>query len=546
MPVPQIAPGILQRKCDCGQHTIAGGQCSGCSEKREENLQRSEGRWVSTQSDAGAVSPIVHDVLRSSGQPLGASTRTLFESHFRHDFSRVRVHTDARAAESAQSVNALAYTVGHDVVFGAGQYAPSTYSGQKLLAHELTHTIQQASNSGLMTSALEVGDPNDRLEQEAEQVAAAFERSEAVAPQSHESMVVGQLLRTAAAPIIRRRNQGAPSPSLNSAECPDYEANELQASYSEAGHLAPDVIRIAPDKLLVADFGVNSRNVKNAAATDPTLQSWFNTFETDDSYHLSIVGYSDCITADNIALRQGRAQRVEALLGSKARSRVTFRGMAALGDYVTTNATVEGRAKNRGVVVQFQQDFTIDEPEEITVTPRRCGPDSTQWLLDQMDTNRNHPVIKTSREVQWPNYIPFFNIGWNAGVLLDFRSLVRAGGPWDFKSNQSQWRSHAGRDCPTRDCDRTVTLCGRCFNYDVPGNIHYGWIGRQAGLRAWFLHNRADAAQAGGLDDPKDVVAIDVGVAMADDGASLCDELRLHGNELNLTGSAECNACTIT
>src|SRR5262249_43583700 len=62
-----------------------------------------------------------------------------------HDFSRVRVHTDGKAAESARAVNALAYTVGADIVFAGGQYAPSTASGQRLLAHELAHVVQQSA-----------------------------------------------------------------------------------------------------------------------------------------------------------------------------------------------------------------------------------------------------------------------------------------------------------------------------------------------------------------------------------------------------------------
>ena len=69
----------------------------------------------------------------------------MMEPRFGSDLSQVRVHADARAADSARSVNALAYTVGRDIVFGAGQYAPQTSTGQKLLAHELTHFIQQSS-----------------------------------------------------------------------------------------------------------------------------------------------------------------------------------------------------------------------------------------------------------------------------------------------------------------------------------------------------------------------------------------------------------------
>lgn len=96
---------------------------------------------------ASEVPPIVHDVLRSPGQPLDAQTRAFMEPRFGHDFSNVRVHTDENAAESARAVDALAYTVGHNVVFGAGQYAPNTGVGRRLLAHELTHVAQQSNIS---------------------------------------------------------------------------------------------------------------------------------------------------------------------------------------------------------------------------------------------------------------------------------------------------------------------------------------------------------------------------------------------------------------
>ncbi len=96
------------------------------------------------EASAGATAPpIVHDVLQSTGDPLDAGTRAFMEPRFGHDFSRVRVHTDTKAAASARAVDALAYTVGQDVVFGAEQYAPGTQEGKKLLAHELAHTIQQ-------------------------------------------------------------------------------------------------------------------------------------------------------------------------------------------------------------------------------------------------------------------------------------------------------------------------------------------------------------------------------------------------------------------
>lgn len=129
---------LLQRKCACGGAPGVDGQCTDCRGKRL-GLQR---QAVSAAGPATAP-PIVHEVLRSPGQALDVGTRALMEPRFGYDFSRVRVHSDARAAESALAVNALAYTVGRDVVFGGGQYAPDTAVGQRLLAHELTHVVQQ-------------------------------------------------------------------------------------------------------------------------------------------------------------------------------------------------------------------------------------------------------------------------------------------------------------------------------------------------------------------------------------------------------------------
>jgi len=92
---------------------------------------------------SGALPPIVREVLNSPGAPLTAEARAAMEARFGEDFSTVRIHADPRAADSARAVNARAYTIGRDVVFGSGQYAPGTTAGQNLLAHELTHVVQQ-------------------------------------------------------------------------------------------------------------------------------------------------------------------------------------------------------------------------------------------------------------------------------------------------------------------------------------------------------------------------------------------------------------------
>jgi outer membrane protein OmpA-like peptidoglycan-associated protein len=132
-------PSRLQR-CSCGKPVTSGEQCEACK-TQGTRLQRSP----TTSSENTSAPPIVHDVLNSAGRPLDAATRQFMEPRFGHDFSNVRVHTGSQAAESARAVNALAYTVGNNVVFGSGQYAPSTQAGGKLLAHELAHTLQQES-----------------------------------------------------------------------------------------------------------------------------------------------------------------------------------------------------------------------------------------------------------------------------------------------------------------------------------------------------------------------------------------------------------------
>jgi Domain of unknown function (DUF4157) len=165
---PLSKGGILQRKCDnCGQHTIAGGECGDCG-KKELSLQRR----ATNQGEPGQIPSIVREVLDSPGQPLDGHTRSFMESRFDHDFSGIRIHTDGKAAESARAVNANAYTVGQDVAFREGRYAPKTYAGRNLLAHELTHAVQQQKTfpqPNRLTVNLD-----SRLETEADAVAEAI------------------------------------------------------------------------------------------------------------------------------------------------------------------------------------------------------------------------------------------------------------------------------------------------------------------------------------------------------------------------------------
>ena len=331
--------------------------------------------------------------MKQCGKPLPESTRNLFEPRFGHDFSRVRVHTDAKANKLAGAINARAFTTGQEIFFRQGEFRPMTLGGQRLLAHELTHVVQQSGPASLkLKPCFENGATINRFGQEEE----------------------------------------------NAAEHSDQELAKTTCALS--------------------------------------LQA------------------------------------------------------------------------GQGMTIQRQESQTGTSGTN-PVEPRRCGPDVTDWLINEMNRNMNHSVIRTMREVRWPRYIPGVNIGWTAGALYDFAQLVRGGGPWDFKSHQGArragwWRTTPGRDCPTENCDRTVTLCGTCVNYDVPGNIHFGWIGAAAGLRSWLLHFGAGIVQPNRwTDDPRDAAAIEIGENMWNSGTDLCNQVKARRNRLNLDGTEDCLSC---
>lgn len=128
-------------------------KCTTCEEE-DKKLHKKDHAQAGARGEAPLI---VHDVLRTPGQPLDAATRGFFEPRFDRDFSQVQVHTDAVAAASARDVGALAYATGTHIVFGAGRYSPRTADGRSLLAHELAHVVQQggdAAQAGLVSGAL--------------------------------------------------------------------------------------------------------------------------------------------------------------------------------------------------------------------------------------------------------------------------------------------------------------------------------------------------------------------------------------------------------
>ena len=169
------------------------------------HLQRSAGNGGVAQlladDETTDESPVKQVVGRGGGEPLDDGLRSDMEGRFGADFGGVRIHTDGQAAESARAVNAHAYTVGDDIVFAGGRYDPASPSGQRTIAHELTHVVQQRSGpvDGTPTGdGIRLSSPGDRFEQAAEQgadrIMAAGPGAEA-RPEDEEAAVQGQFVQ---------------------------------------------------------------------------------------------------------------------------------------------------------------------------------------------------------------------------------------------------------------------------------------------------------------------------------------------------------------
>ncbi|TCV86754.1 eCIS core domain-containing protein [Sulfurirhabdus autotrophica] len=180
---------LMQRQCTCGIHIVGGGECATCS-KIKSGMQRKltigssndplelEADRVADKvmaapshanisvaplriqryagpaaGDAGTAPASVDRALANPGRPLEPALQQDMGRRFGHDFSQVRVHSSTDAEQSTRDVNAKAYTVGNNIVFGAGQFVPGTQEGRRLIAHELTHVVQQSANPALLQRA---------------------------------------------------------------------------------------------------------------------------------------------------------------------------------------------------------------------------------------------------------------------------------------------------------------------------------------------------------------------------------------------------------
>lgn len=378
MPEPRV-----QGKCACGGMPGPAGECEECR-KKPLSLQRKS--LNAAGPVAGGFAPrIVHDVLRSPARSLDPQTRAFMEPHFGHDFSRVRIHADPGASHAANAVQAQAFTFGSDIVFGSGKFAPSTPAGRKLLAHELTHVVQQG----------------------AAPAAATHSPAEAAGEGATEAGNLRTSRVSEPGRLQRKPKSGKDSPTTE--DCPPMERGEREEAAKAQLRL---VERIPQQEWLIYGFPIGGSEISGAEAggfishIDRSLMQGHSVYMTGQ-YPLEVLGFSDCFAGpqvDNHVLRQIRAANFCA--GVKDHYVSTPKAYPALirscepapaDQYVGSNATRAERAQNRSILirrvaakVQFQ-GFPYDP--KFGPSEAHCAAYSTdlaRHILGPVYTNNAH------------------------------------------------------------------------------------------------------------------------------------------------------------
>jgi outer membrane protein OmpA-like peptidoglycan-associated protein len=520
----------LQRKCACG------GTCNSCG--------------------GATAPPIVQRVLGESGRPLDRATRALMEPRFGHNFSSVRVHDGARAAQSAAEVDASAYTVGNHIVFGSR--APR----DELLAHELTHVVQQsgADSSG----PLRIGDANDPLEREADANTHAH-AAHAAAP---------RMLQRACDPAHTGLGAVPPMPACAAPAGPG--SGESFLFCQDSTELLPgEETRLTAMSARLAT--AKSVNVNGYASTEGPRGR-------EEEYNLTLA----CHRANHVAGK---------LIGGGV--------PASKIKTIRHGATTEfgaGLAPNRRVLVGFE---TTPEPPKA----KNCGPDITKWFIGTMNAAKFDPRVqrverglavaasigqqegmssinfvetelrdrandaatKTNASQPPPKNVqdqlsaagkhprpsrPFFSqpnpLGNIAGMstalylaLTDWRDLVNHGAPFDFKAHKLLQSNLNANGCDDPCANASVTIAGKCFRNDVPGNLFYAYIGGWVGLSENALQLGSITAQLNsptnpGWDPPDDTQMISVGFNLP---KLLLNEITLGASLASVPAREPCTPC---
>jgi hypothetical protein len=338
-------PAPIRRKCGCS------GPADKCSAgKAAGSLQTVK------------APPSVHGVLSGGGEPLDAAARAYMEPRFGFDFSRVRIHSDAAAARSANDIQALAYTINHSIAFSSGSYAPGTFSGRRLLAHELAHVIQQQAAPAFARGELAVGSANDAAEADAERGAdAALSGKGAGASQP----------KLSSAAVIRR----TPAPVAT-------ETWTTQQDIGEERDAKPPLQFSAGNHSVTMNVTRRFKRCNFVKIDDKRSATFYNPSASDLAIDRRICKGSVVMDAFLKEFSDGNAKGVEAgvaanIAGDKTQGRVE---VGAIGQERNNTggvgAKVEGSLKTRGVDLSVRGEYIRNilnktagtNPNEVDVT----------------------------------------------------------------------------------------------------------------------------------------------------------------------------------
>jgi len=341
---------------------------------------------------------------RGNGQPLADNIRQRMERAFNADFSDVQVHTDAEADELSRELGAQAFTIGKDIFLRADTFQPESQSGARLLAHELTHVVQQGAHASPSLGKLRIAQHGDVYEKEAHRVAeeiantadSGTRRQAAV----DRTLVSNYTVNGVVQRVDERGTEGAPA-------CPTREEGEVEESQSSPFQLV--MLRMAGDPMcrewLLYDFAVGSFDFLPAKVSDlgallePLLSRLREPFLLGGSLvrrYLTVRGYADCIGSPtiNLALRLGRADQFHAEFPMPDKI-LSWYG-APLDSYVADNSSREGRARNRSVLIEETlraADVTPPSPEEIEEERRRAAVELPDYVARAITVIRGKPDL---------------------------------------------------------------------------------------------------------------------------------------------------------
>lgn len=283
--------------------------------------------------------------LQQGGRPLPADVRSFFEPRFGHDFSRIRVHTEPEAAQTAAAMQARAYTLDEHIFFGARRYAPETTAGRWLLAHELTHTVQQATPSEVSRRRLS-GHDEEELEDDAlrpKSAGGAIMRSpEGAAGAAVEPHGLG--------PVVQRDREGDDDHE-DGPESVGSRTEEIEWSRTSEGIVEED--RGGGGGFSLLNFGIGKTGLKQEHEDFLRDKVYYGVLTLDPNARVTITGHADTTGGKkrNDRLAAQRAASVKAVLQRMGLPGERVDAVKGVGsrEPVAANDTVAGRARNRGV-----------------------------------------------------------------------------------------------------------------------------------------------------------------------------------------------------